>query len=380
MIAGAVAANSVQAAPVGLAVTVTVAAAKGTLISATLTTLVKGTMKTMTWLKIKFAAGVGVAALLAGGAATVAVSSNITNAGSDAAAVVAFKDYLSHPPRIARLVYSESQTGRRFIAAVDGESFIYREIKAGENPDLPISDKNKMRSSTFVGQSGETRWQIVGFNISKAVHAQPEKPDAYTAFADSSRIILNEMFGFSSQMVEPGSFTWSGNKFEARLGKVYKNQIHVEPPLLETVSGSIKVKHGNVIEMDSADFGTATYEYDSAAHLPLGIPSRFTTANKQTYIIHELVLMDKEDARPEIFRPETYVATELASITVVSNSQQTVEPKANKLATEVIYRDLKEQKAVLQKKSLNRRVMVVSVVLLVAAALGFIGFRLWRRQ
>jgi outer membrane lipoprotein-sorting protein len=73
VIAGAVSVNSVQAAPVGLAATVA-AAAKGTLISATITTLVKGTMKTMTWLKLKFAAGVGVAALLAGGVATVAIS------------------------------------------------------------------------------------------------------------------------------------------------------------------------------------------------------------------------------------------------------------------------------------------------------------------
>jgi RNA polymerase sigma factor (sigma-70 family) len=74
LIAGAVTSNSVQAAPVGLAATVTAAAAKGISISATITTLVKGTMKTMTWLKLKFAIGVGVAALLAGGAATVAIS------------------------------------------------------------------------------------------------------------------------------------------------------------------------------------------------------------------------------------------------------------------------------------------------------------------
>jgi RNA polymerase sigma factor (sigma-70 family) len=74
IIAGAVAANSAQAAPAGLAATVTAAAAKGVSISATLTTLVKTTMKTMTWLKIKFAIGVGVTALLAGGVATVAVS------------------------------------------------------------------------------------------------------------------------------------------------------------------------------------------------------------------------------------------------------------------------------------------------------------------
>jgi len=55
-------------------VAVTVAAVKETMISGTITTLVEGTMKTITWLKFKFAAGVGVATLLAGGAATVAVS------------------------------------------------------------------------------------------------------------------------------------------------------------------------------------------------------------------------------------------------------------------------------------------------------------------
>jgi RNA polymerase sigma factor (sigma-70 family) len=74
LIAGTVAANSVQAAPVGLAAAVTATVAKGTLISATITTLVKGTMKVMTWMKIKFVAGVGIAALIAGGASTVAVS------------------------------------------------------------------------------------------------------------------------------------------------------------------------------------------------------------------------------------------------------------------------------------------------------------------
>ncbi len=73
VLTAAISANSVQAAPLGLAATVTATAVKGTLISATITTLVNTTMKTMTWLKIKFVAGVGIAALLAGGAATVAV-------------------------------------------------------------------------------------------------------------------------------------------------------------------------------------------------------------------------------------------------------------------------------------------------------------------
>jgi RNA polymerase sigma factor (sigma-70 family) len=73
LIAGAVSANSVHAAPVGLTISV-VAAAKGSAVAASTLTLVKGTMKMMTWMKLKFAAGVGVAALLAGSAVTVAIS------------------------------------------------------------------------------------------------------------------------------------------------------------------------------------------------------------------------------------------------------------------------------------------------------------------
>jgi RNA polymerase sigma factor (sigma-70 family) len=76
LIAGAVSANSVQAAPVGLAATVTVTAAapKGTTVAASTAALVEGTMKMMTWLKLKFAAGVGVAALLVGSVVTAALT------------------------------------------------------------------------------------------------------------------------------------------------------------------------------------------------------------------------------------------------------------------------------------------------------------------
>jgi RNA polymerase sigma factor (sigma-70 family) len=72
IIAGTISANSVQAAPVGLAKTISVVAiAKGSIAAASTMTLVKGTMKMMTWLKIKFALIVGVAVLIVGGAAIV---------------------------------------------------------------------------------------------------------------------------------------------------------------------------------------------------------------------------------------------------------------------------------------------------------------------
>jgi len=77
-IAGTVAANSVKAAPAGLAVTV-IAAGKGAAVTTSITAIVKGTMKLMRWVKIKFAVSVGMVVLLAGGIATVALSGNEDN-------------------------------------------------------------------------------------------------------------------------------------------------------------------------------------------------------------------------------------------------------------------------------------------------------------
>ena len=74
LIASAVTAHTVQAAPPGLAAAAAATAAKGASISTAITMLVKGTMKTMTWLKLKFAAGVCLAALITGGVATIAIS------------------------------------------------------------------------------------------------------------------------------------------------------------------------------------------------------------------------------------------------------------------------------------------------------------------
>jgi RNA polymerase sigma factor (sigma-70 family) len=83
IIARTISANSVQAAPVALAKSVTaVAIVKGSIAAATTLTLVKGTMKTMAWLKIKFAIIVGTAALLVGGTATIALSDNLSGSTS----------------------------------------------------------------------------------------------------------------------------------------------------------------------------------------------------------------------------------------------------------------------------------------------------------
>ncbi len=68
-VAGAVSANSVQAAPSGLAATATAAAVKGTAVSTSTLTLLKTALKLMAWSKLKITAVVTAAALAAVGTA-----------------------------------------------------------------------------------------------------------------------------------------------------------------------------------------------------------------------------------------------------------------------------------------------------------------------
>jgi uncharacterized protein (TIGR03435 family) len=73
VLTAAISANSVQAAPLGLAATVTATAAKGAAVSGSTLTLIKGALKVMAWTKAKMAIVVGVGVLLAAGTTTVLV-------------------------------------------------------------------------------------------------------------------------------------------------------------------------------------------------------------------------------------------------------------------------------------------------------------------
>jgi RNA polymerase sigma factor (sigma-70 family) len=85
IIAGTITANSVQAAPMAMAKTVTAAGiTKGSIATASTLSLVKGTIKVMTYAKLKLAIGVTAVILLAGGAATVALSDGDVKTSSPA--------------------------------------------------------------------------------------------------------------------------------------------------------------------------------------------------------------------------------------------------------------------------------------------------------
>jgi len=84
IIAGAISAHSVQAAPLALAKSVTaVAVAKGVTASTSTLTLIKGALKIMAWTKAKTAIVVGLGVLLAAGTTTVTIRQINKNSAGD---------------------------------------------------------------------------------------------------------------------------------------------------------------------------------------------------------------------------------------------------------------------------------------------------------
>jgi len=73
LIAGAVSANSVHAAPIGLATSITAAAVKGTAVTASTLTLTETTLNLMAWTKLKTAVVAGAVVIMAVGTVTVTV-------------------------------------------------------------------------------------------------------------------------------------------------------------------------------------------------------------------------------------------------------------------------------------------------------------------
>jgi DNA-binding CsgD family transcriptional regulator len=125
-IAGAVSVNSVQAAHIGLATSVTVAAVKGTNVTTSTLTIIKTTLKIMAWTKFKTAA-VGVAVtLIATGAATVVIQTVVAQTTSGEAPTKDSRFVLAgyaSPENAFKSFLAEMSTGnaKRLLAACTPE-------------------------------------------------------------------------------------------------------------------------------------------------------------------------------------------------------------------------------------------------------------------
>ena len=175
VICSALATNSLQAAPAGLATSV-MAAAKGSATAASTLTLIKGTLKLMAWAKYKPAIYLSTGILLGWGAATVVFSGreNIPNVGvTHPLSIVS--NILVNPPRLAECVYSIKQTlsvGKKFgeiqyttnyyrSGYVDGRFYVV----SFYNRDDAMKGVNIKEAHG--GKDGREEWRFYGGMVTK---------------------------------------------------------------------------------------------------------------------------------------------------------------------------------------------------------------------
>jgi RNA polymerase sigma factor (sigma-70 family) len=122
-IAGAVSVHSIQAAPLGLATSVTVATVQGTVVTTSTLTLVKGALKLMAWTKMKTAVIVGAVAILTTGTTMVAVktihSFAAARANTQHPLQGAWEGTFKFRQQTIRLVYKISQGNGSYRATAD---------------------------------------------------------------------------------------------------------------------------------------------------------------------------------------------------------------------------------------------------------------------
>jgi RNA polymerase sigma factor (sigma-70 family) len=178
VIASAVAARSVQAAPLGLAQSVTAAAVKGTAVTASTSTIIKTTLKIMTWTKLKTAAVVGVAAILAAGTATVALqrAKPQSNASVDqpAPSPFSFAGYATPEAAVQSMIWATSTGDLEKLAAGATPEVMDRVSSqmAGKTPD-EIKRSGMAWANAMIGYKITQKEVISDDEVHIHIHATP---------------------------------------------------------------------------------------------------------------------------------------------------------------------------------------------------------------
>ena len=182
-IAAAISAHSVQAAPVGLAASATVAAVKGTAVTTSTLTLIETTLKVMAWTKLKTAVVVGVVALLAVGTATVAIQ----QFGSKAASTgFHFAGYATPEASVESMLWAGSRgdfTG--FLAACTPAQAERFENKMAGNSDEEIASEAKAWANALKGYQITGKDVVSENEVHLHIHATPS-----TAGLHSGKVIV----------------------------------------------------------------------------------------------------------------------------------------------------------------------------------------------
>jgi RNA polymerase sigma factor (sigma-70 family) len=170
-IAGAISAHSVQAAPLGLATSVTVAAVKGATVTTSTLTLIETTLRLMAWTKLKTTVAVGAIALLAAGTATITVQHVKTKADSPG---FSFAGYATPEASVRSMLWAGSRGDfKGFLAACTPEQINRFESKMAGKSDEEVSRAAKAWANALKDYQITQKDVISGSEVHLHIHATP---------------------------------------------------------------------------------------------------------------------------------------------------------------------------------------------------------------
>jgi RNA polymerase sigma factor (sigma-70 family) len=171
-IAGAISANAVQAAPLGLATSVTVAAVKGTTVTISTLTLIETTLKFMAWTKLKTGIVIGAIAILAAGTATVSMQHIIrARAGSEP---FAFAGYNTPEAAVQSMLWAGSRGDfKTFESACTPEQIERFHSKMAGKSDDEIKRESIAWANALIGYKVTQKEVISDDEVHLHIHATP---------------------------------------------------------------------------------------------------------------------------------------------------------------------------------------------------------------
>lgn len=170
-IAGAISANSVQAAPAGLATSVTGAAVKGATVTTLTSTLTETTLRLMAWTKLKTTLVIGAVALLAAGTATVTLQ---PSKGIPESRSLGFAGYATPEASVQSMLWAGSQGDfKGFLAACTPEQTKRFETKMAGKSEAEISREAKAWAHALKDYKVTQKDVISESEVHLHIHATP---------------------------------------------------------------------------------------------------------------------------------------------------------------------------------------------------------------
>jgi len=228
-IAGSVSVNAVHAAPAGLALKISVVAPKGAAVTTSINGLIKGTMQTMTWMKVKVLAGIAATVLMTGGGIFFAFE-YYESKQPPIDPIVFFRAAIASPPDVEFFVAGQrdlqpQETLAELIKLVgqkaashesgdrgamhyssgarSGTNFYLLTIKDPKAPQHPSE-------GFVVGRDGSNAYEFSANAISYG-YGSNSLVSGVETFSGLTRQLLDMGLGG----IEPSSVVWNGNQFSA---------------------------------------------------------------------------------------------------------------------------------------------------------------------